>query len=94
MATRCDLARLQLLHNTRSIDFTLGAPDMTVQLNAYTVHVVPARIMQLLEWCDQNLTEFLRYSLGPGHTIVVWRGGKGEFYFLYIPLYKLHFPCF
>ena len=35
---------------TCRVDFTLGIPDWTVQLNLYTVHVVPARNMQLLKW--------------------------------------------
>ena len=44
----CDLVRLLLLSKTCCVDFTLGSPDRTVQLNAHTVHVVPAR--QHLEW--------------------------------------------
>ena len=41
----CDLARLHLLHKTCWVDSTLGSPDWTVRLNAYTVHAVPAWIM-------------------------------------------------
>ena len=44
-----DLYRLHLLRETRWDDFTLGSHDWTVRLNTYTVHDVPARIMQLLE---------------------------------------------
>ena len=29
---------------------TLGSPDWTERLNSYTVHAVPARIMQFFEW--------------------------------------------
>ena len=31
------------------VAFQLGSPDWTVRLNTYTVHIVPARIMQQLE---------------------------------------------
>ena len=48
---------LNLLHKTCWGDFTLGSPDWTVRLNAITVHVVPARVMQLLEWCDLFVLE-------------------------------------
>ena len=46
----CDLPRLHLLHETCWVDSTLGSPDWTVRLNAYTLHVVPAGIMQYLDW--------------------------------------------
>ena len=47
----CALDRLQLFHKTCWVSSTCtGQPDWTVQLNAYTVRVVPARIMQLLGW--------------------------------------------
>ena len=39
-----------LLHKTCWVGTTLGSPDWTVRVNACTVHIVPARIMQLLEW--------------------------------------------
>ena len=45
----CDLARLHLLHKTCWVDSTVGRSDWTVRVNAFTVHLVPARIMQLLE---------------------------------------------
>ena len=43
-----NLARLHLMHKTCWIDSTLGSPDWTVRLNAYTVHDVPARIKHLI----------------------------------------------
>ena len=39
-----------LLHKTCWVDSTLGSPNWTVRLKACTVHVLPARIMQLLDW--------------------------------------------
>ena len=35
------------LHQTYWVDFTAGSPDWTVRLYKFTVHAVPARIMQL-----------------------------------------------
>ena len=61
MLIHCDLARLYFLHKTCWVDSTLGSPDWTVRLNACTVHVVPARIMQLL-WCWQFSLLFCLYS--------------------------------
>ena len=43
----CDFARLNLLHKTCWVDSALGSQDWTVRVNTFTVHVVPARIMQL-----------------------------------------------
>ena len=37
-------ARLHLLHKTSWVEFTLGSPDWTVQLDYATVHGVPARM--------------------------------------------------
>ena len=39
-----------MFHTTCWVDITLDSPAWTVRLIACTVHVVPARIMQLLEW--------------------------------------------
>ena len=36
------------MHKTIWVDSTLGSPDWTVLMNAYTVHVVPDWIMQLI----------------------------------------------
>ena len=41
----CDFARIHFLHIKR----TLGCLEWTVRLNAHTVHIVSARIMQRLE---------------------------------------------
>ena len=38
--------------------FTLGSPHWTIPLSS-TVHIVPARIMQLLEWCELNHASIL-----------------------------------
>ena len=45
-------ARLQLMHKTCWVDFTLGSPDWMVRLNAYTLYNASllAWIMKLLEW--------------------------------------------
>ena len=44
------LPRLHFLNKTYRVDFTLGSPDWTVQQDVCTEHVLPARILQLLEW--------------------------------------------
>ena len=41
---------LDLLHKTCWVNSTLGSSDWTVRVYSRTVHIVPARIMQLLEW--------------------------------------------
>ena len=38
-----------MLHKSCCADSTLDSPGWTVQLNAYTVHVVPDRIMKRIE---------------------------------------------
>ena len=50
----CDLTRLHLLHKTCWVDFTVGSPDGTVRVNAYTVHFVTVRIMQIVQWGVSN----------------------------------------
>ena len=52
-----------MIHKTCWVDCTLCTPDWTVQLNAFTLHVVLAQIMQRLDWsvlysecCDLQLT--------------------------------------
>ena len=50
----CALARLHLLHKTCRVDLTPGSADWTVRLNIYTVNVVPARIIQLLDWGEST----------------------------------------
>ena len=61
--THCDLARLHLWHKTCGVDFTPGSLDWTVRLNAFTVHVVPARIKQLLEWGEPAIYFSLPFIL-------------------------------
>ena len=47
----CDLDKLHLLHKLCWFDLTLSSHDWTVWVYMhYIVHVVPAQIMQLLEW--------------------------------------------
>ena len=58
--SHCDLARLHSLHKTFYVDFTLGSPDWTVQLNAYTVNVVPARIKQVFGVLSKQRTNRIR----------------------------------
>ena len=50
---------VHLLHKTCWVNSSLGSPDWTVRPNAFTVHVVPARIMQHLEWGRTNILESL-----------------------------------
>ena len=56
-----DPARLHLLRKTCWIDPTLGSPDLTVRLNAYTLYSAPARIMQNLELVSPVYTHLSSY---------------------------------
>ena len=46
----CDISCYVCCIKRAGSTLTLGSPDWTVQVNSCTVHLVPARIMQLLEW--------------------------------------------